>query len=105
PPNKKGGPMAAFFYFSAFFKGLPVAQDNLAFMSYTYYPQAATWTPRAAEQGYAQAQTDLGYLYKQGKGVSLNTSPPTPGTILRLPAEGDRRAAARMKSLSSIMTR
>jgi TPR repeat protein len=87
-----------------------VAQDNLAFMYYNGrgvprdYEQAAVWTLRAAEQGYAQAQTDLGYLYEQGKGVSLNYV--TAYTWYHLAAAGgDRRAAARMKSLASVMTR
>jgi TPR repeat protein len=32
--------------------------------------EAANWTRRAAEQGYPLAETDLGNLYEQGKGVS-----------------------------------
>jgi TPR repeat protein len=35
------------------------------------YAEAAKWTMRAAEHGYAFAETDLGYLYEQGKGVPL----------------------------------
>jgi len=54
-----------------------VAQANLAFMYYTGrgigrdYAEAAKWIMRAAEHGYAFAETDLGYLYEQGKGVPL----------------------------------
>jgi len=91
-------------------QGWPAAQDNLAFMYYNGrgvpldYPQAAAWTQRAADQGYVPAQTDLGYLYEQGKGVPLNYV--TAYTWYQLAAAGgDRRAGARMKNLSSIMTR
>ena len=31
--------------------------------------KANEWYRRAADQGYAEAQSDLGYMYAQGKGV------------------------------------
>ena len=36
------------------------------------YTEAAKWYRKAAEQGYADAQCDLGYLYDQGLGVTKN---------------------------------
>ena len=33
------------------------------------YAEAANWVRRAAEQGYAPAQADLGVLYWNGQGV------------------------------------
>ncbi|HOO65253.1 MAG TPA: SEL1-like repeat protein, partial [Synergistaceae bacterium] len=36
------------------------------------YPQAAQWYRKAAEQGHAGAQTDLGYMYEKGYGVPKN---------------------------------
>jgi hypothetical protein len=41
--------------------GKGVAQDD---------KQAASWYRKAAEQGYATAQTNLGVMYAQGKGVA-----------------------------------
>jgi hypothetical protein len=32
--------------------------------------QSATWYRKAAEQGYAKAQNNLGWAYEQGQGVS-----------------------------------
>jgi hypothetical protein len=42
-------------------KGQGVAQD---------FQQAAEWYRKAAEQGHAQAQFNLGELYRVGKGVA-----------------------------------
>ncbi len=36
------------------------------------YTQAAQWYRKAAEQGHAEAQTDLGYMYERGYGVTKN---------------------------------
>jgi hypothetical protein len=100
---------AAHWFKAAAEQGLAVAQDNLALMYSNGrgvpldYQQAAAWARAAAEQGYAQAQSDLGYLYEQGTGVPLNYI--TAYTWYHLAvAGGDRRAASRMKKLSSIMT-
>jgi TPR repeat protein len=38
------------------------------------YPQAASWFRKAAEQGAATAQNDLGTLYDHGQGVSQDHS-------------------------------
>ena len=85
-------------------KGLPAAQNNLAFMYYSGtgvpqdYSEAAKWTRRAAEQGYALAETDLGYLYEQGKGVPLDYT--TAYMWYSIAARGgDSRSLERMKSL------
>jgi hypothetical protein len=36
------------------------------------YRQAADWFQKAAEQNYAPAQSNLGFLYQNGLGVPLN---------------------------------
>ena len=36
------------------------------------YTQAAQWYRKAAEQGHTEAQTDLGYMYERGYGVTKN---------------------------------
>jgi hypothetical protein len=33
------------------------------------YNQAVAWYQKAADQGYADAQTNLGFMYKNGYGV------------------------------------
>jgi TPR repeat protein len=33
------------------------------------YTEAVRWYRKAADQGYAEAQSDLGYMYSEGKGV------------------------------------
>ena len=43
-----------------YYNGQGVQQD---------YAEAAKWTRKAAEQGYAPAQADLGVLYWNGQGV------------------------------------
>jgi TPR repeat protein len=64
------------------------------------YVKAAKWTRRAAEQGYALAETDLGYLYEQGKSVPLDYA----CTWYSVGASrGDDRGIARLKSLSNLM--
>ena len=58
---------------------------------------------RAAEQGYAQAQINLGDLYAEGKGVSLDYV--TAYMWYSLGSAGDRRAAIpRIKNLSRLIT-
>ena len=65
---------------------------------------AAHWVQRAADKGYARAQLDLGYLYEQGKGVSLNYI--TAYMWYHAAASGgERRAVSRMKGLSAVMTK
>jgi TPR repeat protein len=39
---------------------------------YQNYTEAAKWYRKSAEQGYAKAQTALGELYENGRGVELN---------------------------------
>jgi TPR repeat protein len=46
-----------------YYNGQGVQQD---------FPEAAKWTRKAAEQGYAPAQADLGVLYWNGQGVPQN---------------------------------
>ena len=61
--------------------------------------EAAAWYRKAAEQGYAQAQPVLGYMYFQGKGVQRKTLR-LPGGTGKLPNRGTetrRRALAAMK--------
>jgi TPR repeat protein len=58
---------------------------------------------RAAEQGYAQAQINLGDLYADGKGVSLDYV--TACMWYDLGSTGDPRPAIiRMKNLSCLIT-
>ena len=65
--------------------------------------EAAKWVRKAAEQGYARAQIDLGHLYEQGKGVPLDYV--SAYTWYKLGAAGgDQRGRAGMKSLSRVMT-
>ncbi len=68
------------------------------------YARAAVWTRQAAEQGYAQAQTDLGYLYEQGKGVPLDYVTAY-AWYSRAAEAGDDRGASSMKNISRVMTR
>jgi len=59
---------------------------------------------RAAELGYARAQLDLGFLYEQGKGVPMDYV--AAYMWYKTASEGgERRAAARLKILSSVMTK
>ena len=57
---------------------------------------------RAAEQGYALAETDLGYLYEQGKGVPLDYVAAYTWYSVGV-AGGDNRGIARMKALTRLM--
>jgi hypothetical protein len=54
-----------------YYNGAGVARD---------YAEAAKWARTSAEQGYAPAQIDFGYLYEQGKGVALDYVKATSGT-------------------------
>src|SRR6266478_1681774 len=67
------------------------------------YSEAAKWVRKAAEQGYARAQIDLGYLYEQGKGVPLDYVSAYTWYKLAV-AGGDDRGRERIKSLSRVMT-
>lgn len=67
------------------------------------YSEAARWVRKSAEQGYAPAQVDLGYLYEQGKGVPLDYVGAYKWYKLAA-AGGDERGLARMKSLARLMT-
>jgi len=55
-------------------QGDPVIQYNVGRYYYndSNYPKALTWLQKAAEQGEARAQTLLGWMYAQGKGLSQN---------------------------------
>ena len=55
-----------------------------------------------AEQGYAQAQINLGDLYAEGKGVSLDYV--TAYMWYSLGSAGDRAAIPRIKNLSRLIT-
>ena len=67
------------------------------------YSEAARWARKSAEQGYAPAQVDFGYLYEQGKGVPLDYVRAYKWYKLAA-AGGDDRGLARMKSLARLMT-
>ena len=49
----------------AYYNGRGVRQD---------YAQAVQWYRRAAEQGHAQAQNNLGVMYEQGQGVRQDSA-------------------------------
>lgn len=80
---------------------------NLSFLYYTGtgvdrdFNEAAKWTLLAANQGYAIAQTDLGYLYERGRGVPLDYV--SAYVWYSLGEAGDRRSSQQMKSLSKVM--
>jgi TPR repeat protein len=68
------------------------------------YSEAAKWLRGAAEDGYARAQLDLGYLYEQGKGVPLDYV--TAYMWYKAAMDrGEQRASARLKSLSVLLTK
>jgi TPR repeat protein len=57
----------------------------------------------AAEQGYALSQLDLGYLYEQGKGVSLDYT--AAYMWYRAAADrGEKNAELQLKKLSGLLT-
>ena len=56
----------------------------------------------AAEQGYAQAQVNLGDLYVEGKGVSLDYV--AAYMLYSLGSAGDPRAAGKIRNLSRLVT-
>lgn len=58
----------------------------------------------AADKGSARAQLDLGYLYEQGKGVSLDYVTAYMG-YKAAESAGEERAVGRLKSLSAVMTK
>ena len=57
---------------------------------------------RAAEQGYARAQINLGDLYIEGKGAPLDYV--TAYMWYSLGSAGDRRATTKIKNLSHLIT-
>jgi uncharacterized protein len=70
----------------------------------TDFLEAAKWARRAAEQGDARAQADLGSLYEQGKGVPLDYV--SAYRWYSLAAEGgDEGSRTSIKSLSRLMTK
>lgn len=87
----------------------PTAQEDLAWMHYTGtgtardYSEAAKWVRLAAEQSNPRAQLDLAYLYEQGKGVPLDPVAAYEW-YKAASAGGEKRAAARLKSLTQVMT-
>ena len=52
----------------------PEEQGNKGVLCYGSgnYPEAVKWFQKAAEQGYAEAQNNLGVCYMNGIGVSKN---------------------------------
>jgi uncharacterized protein len=62
---KRGDPVAEFFLGRAYFQGKDVAQD---------YGKAAELFRKAAEQGNAQAQNDLGVMFENGFGVERDAN-------------------------------
>jgi len=77
-----------------YYTGTGVPQD---------FSAAAKWVRRAAEQGYARAQLDLGYLYEQGKGVPVDYISAYAWYDAALD-RGEKRATRQLKNLSSLMT-
>lgn len=77
-----------------YFKGLGVPMN---------YAEALTWERLAADQGYPDAEADLGYAYETGKAVSLDYIAAF-AWYSRASSHGDRRASERRKSLSRLMT-
>jgi TPR repeat protein len=67
------------------------------------FSEAAKWVRRAADQGYARAQFDLGYLYEQGKGLPLDYVSAYMWYEAAA-AGGEKRAGARLRSLSRLVT-
>src|SRR5262249_22712300 len=66
------------------------------------YDEAAKWSRLAAEQGFAIAQTHLGYLYEKGTGVPLDYVSAYMWYSVAA-AGGDARSAREMKELSRVM--
>jgi TPR repeat protein len=64
--------------------------------------EAFRWMSRAAEQGYSPAQINLGDLYVEGKGVSLDYV--TAYMWYTVGSGGDPRASNRIKNLSRLIT-
>ncbi len=60
-PNEPNEPAEQFKLAQRYFKGEGLSKD---------YAQAVKWLRKAAEQGFAIAQTDLGAMYANGQGVS-----------------------------------
>jgi TPR repeat protein len=100
---------AAEWFWAAAEHGYAPAQENLGWAYYTGkgatrdVSEAAKWIRRAADQGYTRAQLDLGYLYEQGKGVPLDYVSAYMWYEAAA-AGGEKRAGARVKSLSRLMT-
>src|SRR6516164_4977842 len=100
---------AAAWFRAAAEHGYAPAQENLGWAYYTGkgavldFSEAAKWVRRAADQGYARAQLDLGFLYEQGKGVPLDYVSAYMW-YEAASAGGEKRASARAKSLSRLMT-
>jgi TPR repeat protein len=102
-------PQALTWFRTAAHSSDPTAQENLAWMYYTGtgtardYSEAAKWVRLAAEQSIPRAQLDLAYLYEQGKGVPLDHVAAYEWYKAAC-AGGEKRAAARLKSLAEVMT-
>jgi TPR repeat protein len=67
------------------------------------YAEALTWERLAADQGYPDAEPDLGYAYETGKAVSLDYIAAF-AWYSRAGSHDDRRASERRKSVSRLMT-
>lgn len=61
PPAREGDPEAQYYVARIYVTGMDDVPID--------YVEAARWYQAAAEQGYAEAKQELGYLYEQGLGV------------------------------------
>ncbi len=59
-PPSRATPGPLFFLGSKYYKGEGVLQD---------YAEAVRWSRKAADQGHASAQVNLGVMYDNGRGV------------------------------------
>ena len=63
------------------------------------YKKAVEWYTKAAEQGYAIAQCNLGYMYQYGYGVPINLNTAVEW-YTKAVSQGDTSAMAALRRLS-----
>jgi TPR repeat protein len=86
--------------------GIPEAQNGLADFYFVQrdYTEAARLVRLAVQQGLPSAETSLGFLYEQGKGVPLDYVSAYTWYSLAM-AAGNQAAADGRKRLAQLMTR
>jgi len=67
------------------------------------FKEAARWEDLAARQGYPLAESGLALLYESGRGLPLDYVAAY-AWYSRAIADGDKSGAARLKSLTGLMT-